>query len=610
MPALGLAFRYVRRPATFIGTGINLAHSNAIDFGYRSISDDIKEAALFFADFVNYTILLDLFESIRTLSRLPDTDMADLQIDLSAERQHAFVATLTAADVFQGALEGCTSIGAVESRMRERLNAYRRFLHMNDKLLNDQIRESKTDVGVPISAAVGQLKESGIIGQDAAIFIHIDQYEELANISSPDHSPDYRKVINRALARRDPTISYRIGTRGHAWRNHGFIFGANARLEEERDYKFVDLDEILRRHENRGTWVFPRFAEDVFARRLKYVDLASEEAAGRELLKRVFGSGMLPEDKAKRYGGRDPGRCVRVDPDWPEDFQKDIRALAEENPLSARLLEAWALQQLGRPPISGERISSRDLNIAMLSAMQKKTWWKKERTELALVQIAGRCQQRPLWSGSDAIIDLSGGNILTFLSLCQFIWDMQNQAEEEGDTPTELSEIDHEVQAVGIFKASNYWLEKIRQETGRSGERFRLAKQIGNVLGRDLYADRQMSYPGHNGFSLADNELDLDRFSHVKELLEEMSDYGTVIASPHTTKERDRKSRQKFYLNPILCPQFKIPYQRVKEPKYIHPPQVEEWMDRAGLSLPESYRPQAVHLEDPDLPLFGDGKDL
>ena len=584
--------------SNFIGAGINLAHSNAIDFGYRAISDDVKETALFFADFVNYTVLLDLFESIRTLSELHDTDVADLRIDLSAERQHTFVATLTAADVFQGALEGCASIGAVESRMRQRLNAYRRFLHMNDKELDGQIRESKTDIGVPISAVVGWLKESGIIGQSSAIFIHIDQYEELANISLPEHSPDYRKVINRALARRDPATSYRIGTRGHAWRNHGFIFGANARLEEERDYKFVDLNEILRRHENRGTWVFPRFAEDVFARRLKYVGLASEEATGQELLRRVFGPGMPSEDKAKRYGGRDRGRCVKVDRDWPDDFQKDVRALAEENPLSARLLEAWVLQQLGRPPTSGQRVPPCDLNIAMLSVMQKKTWWKKERTELALLQIAGRCQQRPLWSGFDEIIDLSGGNILTFLSLCQFIWDMQNQAEEEGETPTDLSEIDHEVQAVGIFKASNYWLEKIRQETGRSGERFRLAKQIGTVLGRNLYADRQMSYPGHNGFSLADNEL--DRFPHVKNILEEMSDYGTVVASPHTTKEKNRQSRQKFYLNPVLCPQFKMHYQRVKEPKYIHPTQVQEWMREAGLPFPE---PQ------PNLPLFGNGKD-
>ena len=593
----------------FIGAGINLAHSNAIDFGYRAISNDANETALFFADFVNYTVLLDLFRSIRILSESSGAEMGNLHIDPSAERERAFVTVLTAADIFQGILEGCTSIDAVEGRMRGRLNAYRRFLHMNDRDLNGQIRESKTDIGVPISAVVGWLKESGIIGQDVAIFIHIDQYEELANISSPKHSPDYRRVINRALARRDPAISYRIGTRGHAWRNHGFIFGADAKLEEERDYKFVDLDVLLRRHENPKTWVFPRFVEDVFARRLKHAGLASKEATGRELLEDVFGKKMPPEEEAKKYGGDNPHKCVKVDHDWPEDFQRDIFALTERDPLSARLLEAWVLQQLGRSTNSKTHILPCDLSITkMLPAMREKKWWKKERIELALVQIAGRCQQRPLWSGFSEIIELSGGNILTFLSICQSIWDTQNQVGKKGETPTDLGQIGFEVQAIGIFKASTYWLEKIKQETGQSGERFRLAKQIGDVLGRDLYADRQMSYPGHNGFSLADN--DLDRFPHVKELLEEMSDYGTVVVSRHTTKEKSRRSRQKFYLNPVLCPQFKMHYQRLKEPKYIDPTQVEDWMHEAGLRLPDSYRPRVARVEEPSLPLFEDGKEL
>ena len=90
-----------------------------------------------------------------------------------------------------------------------------------------------------------------------------------------------------------------------------------------------------------------------------------------------------------------------------------------------------------------------------------------------------------------------------------------------------------------------------------------------------------------------------------------MSDYGTVIAvAPTPLKKKTGRSRQKFYLNPILCPQFKIPYQRTKEPKYIHPTQ-DRGMDayKAGLPFPESYRPQVVRMEEPELPLFGDGKD-
>ena len=345
----GTAFPVRNEINNFIGAGINLAHSNAIDFGYRAISSDATETALFFADFVNYTILLDLFKSISTLSEPLGADIVDLRVNLSEDRVRDFVASATVADTFMGTLEGCNSLQEIECRIRDRLNAYRRYLHVNDKELNSQIRESKTNIGEPLSEIVGFLKDTAVIGQDVAIFLHIDQYEELANISSTEeNSPDYRRIINRALARRDPAISYRIGTRGHAWRNHGFIFGVDAKLEEERDYKYVDLDVLLRRNENRKTWVFPEFVQDVFARRLKHAGLTSEKLTGLELLEHVFGKGMRPEDKAKKYGGTNRRRIIKTDVGWPEDFKTELVALAEEDPLTARLLEAWVLQQLER----------------------------------------------------------------------------------------------------------------------------------------------------------------------------------------------------------------------------------------------------------------------
>ena len=605
----GQEFPVSREISNFIGAGINLAHSNAIDFGYRAISSDPNETALFFADFVNYTILLDLLGSLGTLAEPIDNDIRDLHVNLSPDRERDFVACVAAADVFQGILEGCVTLETVENCIRRRLNAYRRFLHMNDEQLEDGIRESKTDIGEPISVVAALLKTSGVIGSNVSVFIHVDQYEELANISPLEtNSPDYRRVINRALARRDPAVSYRIGTRGHAWSNHGRILGTEAKLEEERDYKFVDLDSILRRDEDPRTWVFPDFVEDVFARRLKHAGLARKNEEGRNLLTRLFGPGMAPPEKAKRYGGRSPRRAVKVDRDWPLDFKQRIHALADDDPLSARLLEAWVLQQLER--LSGVHKADLrgNLSMAMFSTMQDSPWWKKERVDLALVQIAGRCQQRPLWSGVTEIIDLSGGNILTFLSICHIIWDTANQIGPTDGSPDDLTEIDGAIQAIGIFKASDYWLKKIKQETGRSGERFRMARQIGVVLGRELYADRRMSYPGHNGFSLADDEL--ERFPHVKLLLEEMSDYGTLFAVPHTTKEKDRRTRRKFYLSPILCPQFKLPYKRQKEPRYVRPHHVEAWMHRAGLQLPDSYQPPEQPVEDPNRWLFDDGEDL
>lgn len=593
----------------FIGAGINLSHSNALDFGYRPISPDHNTTALFFADFINYAILFNLFDSIDILARRPHTHQGYPRIDFSEEREYNFIAALATADDFQGTLEACQNAEDVQNCIRKRLNAYRRYLHCNVKEIDGQIRESKTDIGVPLSKTATLLKQSGIIEHDVSIFIHIDQYEELVNIPPDEkNSPDYRRVINRALARRDPTISYRIGTRGHAWGDHRFIFGSNARLEEERDYKYVDLDLILRRHENPETWVFPGFVRDVFARRLAHAGFGLNTTQNQNLLERVFGKGLLAKEKAKRYGGSNPARIIKVDPNWPANFKKKIVALAEEDPLSARLLEAWVLQKIDQSvdPKKGSPLIKPDFK--MFSEMNEKVWWKKERIDLALIQIAGKCQQRPLWSGYSEIIELSGGNILTFLSICQFIWSTQSQIGRENTSPTDLNEIKPEIQAIGIFKASNHWFNKITPETGRSEERLRLTRQIGNVLGRKLYADRKMSYPGHNGFSLTNSEL--ENFPHVKSLLEEMCDYGTLIDSVHTTKEKDRQSRRKFYLNPILCPQFKMPYKRLKEPYYIRPTTVEDWMYEAGLQVSSHHQLRAARTKTQNLPLFDEGEDL
>ena len=101
----------------FIGAGINLAHENAIDFGYRRISDDANETALFFGDFVNYTVLLDLFASIQKLSSSGDV-ARELGIELIDERLHTFVAELTASDVFHGSLADCASLGDLQVRIK------------------------------------------------------------------------------------------------------------------------------------------------------------------------------------------------------------------------------------------------------------------------------------------------------------------------------------------------------------------------------------------------------------------------------------------------------------------------------------------------------------
>lgn len=81
-----------------------------------------------------------------------------------------------------------------------------------------------------------------------------------------------------------------------------------------------------------------------------------------------------------------------------------------------------------------------------------------------------------------------------------------------------------------------------------------------------MLKDRALSYPGHNGFSILASEMN-SQFSLVA-LIKTCRDHGDLMESLHTTKNKDQERRLKWYLHPLLCPLFRIPHIRTKEPIY------------------------------------------
>ena len=336
----------------------------------------------------------------------------------------------------------------------------------------------------------------------------------------------------------------------------------------------VDINDILTRKENRRTWVFPKFTEDVFSRRVSHAGYLKGTAKSLDPLTAVMGQGLTPPEKAQKYAGSSRVRAIRIEQQWPEAWKKVLSDLVLRDPLSARLGEAWIRQQnlenlkepTEEPPWEGG----------------SKRYWRKERIPQALMQIAGRCGQRMIWAGKDNLISLSGGNILIFVSICQHIWDTWLRSSRDVARPESegvLPRIDNEIQALGIQGASSYWYSKIPEQPGGSG-RQRLIDFLGNMFNKDLYNDSAMSYPGQNGFSIRIDEL--ESYRPVFKYLKEAVDYGDLVAIPHTTKTKDRKPRLKWYLKPILSPHYKIPEQHTKEPRYVSLKDVISWCDTAN----------------------------
>jgi hypothetical protein len=581
----------------FLGAGINLSTSRAIDFGQRlSISGaDANESRLFplyFADFVNYWVVHDLLRSIDTLCAGTDGTLAhDLGISRAPSRLAQFARAISQDPCWFGYLRDATTYEAIKARIRERISHYWSYLNFNSDFVPEAVATTKTQIGHPISRVTEALKDCEVLVGNLAVFIRVDQYEELFHLEGlqPELGAAYRAVVNKALGIRDDSVWYRFGTRRYAWKEPLEIFGTTAQLEQERNFKVVDLDMKLRRQENEPTLVFPRFAEDVFAKRAEFAGYTLGSSA--KLLTHVFGPGLAPEEKARIYCKEATDRAIKTDQGWPEQWKAFLSSLAKEDPLSARLGEAWARQ--------GNEKSSVMYGVpARPFPWDEKKYWRKERVQVALMQIAGRAGHRMIWEGKGDILSLSGGNILVFVSICQNVWEAWLRTVRDSDqSANDLPEIKPNEQAVGVYQASKIWFEKV-SENMNGNRRQRLISWVGTLLERRLYNDLALSRPGENGFSIAIEELDTDRATTA--FLEEAVDFGDLFDAAHTTKTKDRKPRRKWYLNPVLSPHFKLTHIHTKEPMYVSIEIVRKWLEAADQSALSANG----HESSKQLPLF------
>lgn len=579
-PSVRLAYAQSNEPfpvpkefRKFIGAGINLKRSGISDFGQRAIEDDQDNliiTPLYFGDFLNYWVVTDILASITKLVQ-DDKSQAiakEIGIHFADTRLNKFAREFAKLDCWHGYLSDIQDYSQFQSKMNRRITTYRDFLNYNLSDFPEDIKCSKTLIGEPVSKCVALLRDHGIIGEDVEVYIRIDQYEELAWLddSTINLGTSYQQIIHKLLGMRDSNVSYRIGTRHFAWTGDKLMFGTTARLEKKRNFTEVSIDAVLRRPENPRLWVFPKFADDIFARRIKMSTYDYENV--NDLSAYVFGKSMLPNDLALRYLPNDREKAVRFDDGWPETWRNFLLKLAKSDPLSARLAEAWARQKNKGSVVK---------NIPESKPYPwDSKWWRKERIEQALMQIASRNQQQLFWFGKEDIMGLSGGNILIFLSLCQHIWDVwirdnRNRGEEN---PMPLPHFDYVIQSAGVRETSSDWYDDISDEKGGKERKLFISYAGTNFYNR-LVTDRAMSNPGHNGFSITIN--DWEKNPKIMKFLNDATDYGDLYDGPHTSKLKEKEPRHKWYLNPILSPYFKIPYSHTKEPIYLNFKTLNEW---------------------------------
>lgn len=574
----------------FIGAGINLTRCGVTNFGQRPIVEDgYKEediTPLYFGDYVNYWVFLDLLKAIERLQE-EEQCANDIGLTNDISLRDNFAKVISKDQCWLGYLDGAEDWESLKQLIAERIMSYKKFLNFNINSIPEKLRASKTTIGEPLSKVAKALKDTKLLNKSSHVFIKIDQIEVLTGLQGISNNMGvlYRKVLNKALGMRDPHISYRVGSRHYDWRESLSIYGTENIIEEDRDYKVIDIDEILRRKEDRRTWSFPAFAEDIFRKRLEHAKFEIPKKCP-DLLKAAFGQVFSHLKMAEKYAGTSRKRVVSIEKEWTDDWKDFLYDLANQNPLAARFAEAWCRQHDKSKKDIMDNIPSVD---DLPWDKKSKDYWRKERFGQALMQIAARCGQKMIWSGKDDILSLSGGNILAFLKICQHIWAVWLRDSRRQEDSLKLPQIDPSIQSIGIHGASSSWYNQVIIRETEGNKRQRFIDKLGTFLHRGLYEDKAMSYPGGNGFSLKQSELNDDKYSEIKLLLQEAADYGDLYEFAHTTKSQDKEKRTKWYLHPLLSPHFKIHAERTKEPVYLAISELIKIMKDAGGVLQGEY---------------------
>lgn len=557
----------------FLASGIHLIRDNA-----RIVASRLNEvpeeqrrnwAATTFADYLNYILCQDMLWNVRVLAEEQVRTgclKSSINITLDEVTHSTLVSKIVESDVWFDYLKGCQTLDDVSKRISLRLQAYRRYFNFNCDSLDATVESTKTSIGEPMMVIADALREAGVVPENTLFFLRIDQHEELHALEqSSGYGDVFRQVINRAVALREGRVSYRIGTRHYAWSDQATVWGSGAKLENMRDYVIVDLDGIYRRHET-GATPFYDFAEDVFRRRLNATGFSLLEGAETSPLLSVFGKSLNASERAARFAKGEKPR-LSFEKDWDIRWKDELEAMwLGGQPLEAKLGEAW-LRQKAQQKSGVHR--NRELVDGYPWTDEKRKYWAKERKEAALVQMAGAAIQSLIWSGRKHILDLSGFNILSFMSICRAIWSawLRNVSDSELKSLQGLPRIPIDAQIIGINEASKIWFDKLRE--GLDGDRrTTLVNALGTWFSRKVREDKALSNPGNNGFSLLLSDLDSD--SWMVSIIKNSRDQGDLIESEHTTKSNDQKPRRKWYLHPLLCPYFRIQFVRTKEPIYTN----------------------------------------
>ncbi|MEO8360915.1 MAG: hypothetical protein ABI672_12860 [Vicinamibacteria bacterium] len=549
----------------FLGLSINLVRSHVQIFGRRSAAERMTGKkdewldAVCAGDFLATSVLLEFLRALEFMGTNEGDGLRSwlgLSLDPTFDKE---ILHFARSPVWSGYYTEVQSRTEFRVRAQERLDTWRGFLNANLDSVPESVWRTKAEMNQVTHEIGNLLRTLSQASPPPPLMLVIDQYEELPNLN-PSYGSQLQRLVNSLIKARDPVVFVRVGARTHDWGRELRVLGSDSRIELQRDYKLVDMAEILIRREEGQKWVFPRLALDVATRRIKarYPGWTGNDTKG------LFGKWQA-EREANDYLPEPKRRKVLV-PNAPELAHAVLQWTQTEGVLDVRLASAWVSSQ------EKKHVPAADILREGQTHPWLHVWWRKERISVALLQIASFANQRKRWFGWDQVVGLAGSNISAFVFLCGSVWD-----EAARRDPRFLEkEILPQTQTLGIRKASVTWKERDESDERSGGARRADAlNRLGAALKNLVLLDPAISNPGHSGFSLSetdgDGSLTREHSDRLHGFLDDAVSWASLEQRTHTSKEKGGGIRRKWYLHPLLSPAFGLPIVRVKEPKYVRP---------------------------------------
>lgn len=575
---------YLADAPPFLGISINLTRAGFHAFGRRSIAryiqakdnrnavDEVIDTDCA-ADYLVHFLFKEFLLGLSFLNSPRGEPLRRwLNIKMSSTEE-SVLKSLVEWDCWSGFYSGKFTFASALDRCEKRLNAWRTYLAGN-RNFSDEILSTLVPLQDPLHL-MGNAIRSFDPERRLSLYVVIDQYEELLGLN-PGHASQLQRIINTLIKARDPVVYYKMGVRTFDWGTELRVLGSESKVETQRDYVRIDLADLLVRTEsstpifskNRSRWLFAQFAEDVAVRRIQFE--GRKDVTG-EQVRQMFGEWNASEE-ANRYFKRSRESELVKRSRLPEDLKMVLleNYSSTLSVLDLHLAIAWCHQRMNRGEPPSKIIED------LRASPWKRVWWRKERIEISLVQLASLAFGRRTLYGWNTILMLSGANITAFLLIFGEVWDYLTKIEQR---PLDLQYVPPPAQSDAIYSASRKWFSRDRTDNDGGGERYAVLGRLGRAIRESVLHDRAISNPGHTGFSVRDSDLSKSDNESISRFLNGGVKWAVFEIRSHRSKQRNDTPRHKWYLHPLLSPVLEIPFTRVKEPLYInHIEVVRRWL--------------------------------